>query len=192
MEELNNIIRSCQGEQKNKPNENFLLTKQDSSTSSEDDLFAEYEKNKDKHKTNKNTLESSVELSGQKLMYKDPKLEKEKNKAMKNVSYSGSSMEKEVILSPSASKVDFVKTNEENFVQSVSFTKNSEEIHESVEKKFENFSLLNNNNTISQEIQEEDFVNTESSELKIEENKPETSSISQERSYNENANYFEM
>ena len=31
------------------------------------------------------------------------------------------------------------------------------------------FSLLNNNNTISQEIQEEDFVNTESSELKIEE-----------------------
>ena len=54
------------------------------------------------------------------------------------------------------------------------------------------FSLLNNNNTISQEIQEEDFVNTESSELKIEENKPETSSISQERSYNENDNYFEM
>ena len=54
------------------------------------------------------------------------------------------------------------------------------------------FSLLNNNNTISQEIQEEDFVNTESSELKIEENKPETSSISQERSYNENADYFEM
>ena len=155
-------------------------------------MFAEYEKNKDKHKTNENTLESSVELSGQKLMYKDPKLEKEKNKAMKNVSYLGSSMEKEMILSPSASKVDFVKTNEESFLQSVSFTKNSQEIHESVEKKFENFSLLNDNNTISQEIQEEDFVNTESSELKIEENKPETSSISQERSYNENADYFEM
>ena len=194
MEELNDIIRSCQEEHQNK-SEKHLHNKPNSS-SSEDDLFAVYGKSKDKHKSNKNTLESSVELTKQKLMYEEPKLEKEENKVKKNITCSSSSSEKSVLLSPSASiflsPSDFLKTNEEDFVQSVSFHKNSKELYESVDKKFDNFSLCDDNKTTTQEKKIEDSVSPEGTELQVVENKPETSSNSQERSYNENSNYFEM
>ena len=153
-------------------------------------MFEEYQKIKDKHKSNNQLLQSSVELKGQKFISDYPKLEKKVNKSMSNIVFSSSFTEKELVLSPPINEIGFVKTNEENFIQSVSFHKEPHKNYDSNEEKFKELTLLEDIKSIKQVKS----TSLEHSEVKVEENHDnlETSSSLQDQNYNDSSSYFEM